>query len=316
MPNPVSQRLTVSTPELDAEELAWWQRFAACEQKFAWVQTPEIQSFLRGKYIRRIIRAASDDGRILDMGCGDGWLSVLLVEHGARSVVGVDFSAAQIELAQKSANEQGVSDRVSFRVTDASAGATAEKYDVVVAHAFLHHLTVSEIESALDAARGMVRDGGRLILLEPILYPLAKRTIFQRAISGLLFRLARNAGFVQGFGPLNRRPGEKELQMRRLLAERPLGRPPRGPSPKEMPFEPDDLEKLLKGRFTVIDRTPCLIASHLVAQESLLMELSSPKAARMLRWPLLWLARTLERILLASKPLPGNFWIFEMFICQ
>ena len=73
-------RWEVSPTDLDAAENAWWQEYADVEEEYCWVQTPAIQKFLRGSYISRIADSLSPNDVVLELGCGTGWLSVLLAE--------------------------------------------------------------------------------------------------------------------------------------------------------------------------------------------------------------------------------------------
>ena len=81
-------RLGSASAELNAAEHQWWARFSGLEERFCWVQTPVIQRFLRGEYLRLIVEAAAGEKRVLELGCGSGWLAVLLARMGARKIVG------------------------------------------------------------------------------------------------------------------------------------------------------------------------------------------------------------------------------------
>ncbi|MEN9519775.1 MAG: hypothetical protein RLZZ381_2363, partial [Cyanobacteriota bacterium] len=111
----VLSRLNTSTPKLDAQEVDWWEKFADVEEQFCWVQTPTMQKFFRGKYLQRIIELCSANASIAELGCGTGWLSILLAKMGAEKVFGLDFSEAQIQKARKGAIEAGVDRQVSFQ---------------------------------------------------------------------------------------------------------------------------------------------------------------------------------------------------------
>lgn len=54
--------------------------------------------------------------KILDVGCGSGRFCFAFAHRGAAKVVGIDFARAMIELADKLAAEQGVSEQCEFRV--------------------------------------------------------------------------------------------------------------------------------------------------------------------------------------------------------
>lgn len=63
---------------------------------------------------------ASSFRSVLDVGCGSGnWALAVARTYPEMSVAGVDISGRMIEFARAQATEQGVSDRVEFRVMDA-----------------------------------------------------------------------------------------------------------------------------------------------------------------------------------------------------
>jgi ubiquinone/menaquinone biosynthesis C-methylase UbiE len=69
---------------------------------------------------RLTIEALGDDAKgkkYLDLGCGSGRYAINLARLGAK-VVGLDFSAAMLELAKAYAKEEGVSSKVKFVETD------------------------------------------------------------------------------------------------------------------------------------------------------------------------------------------------------
>jgi len=78
--------------------------------------------------------SAGIDGRsVLELGCGRGELAAELAGAGAARVTGVDLSPDNIEAARQMAAEDGLGDRVEFRVGNA-AEATLPPHDVVVHH--------------------------------------------------------------------------------------------------------------------------------------------------------------------------------------
>jgi len=55
----------------------------------------------------------------LDLGCGIGGYDALLVEdHGAGEVIGIDIDAASLALAQQLAAQRGLEDRLDFRLVE------------------------------------------------------------------------------------------------------------------------------------------------------------------------------------------------------
>ncbi|MFD5078218.1 class I SAM-dependent methyltransferase [Streptomyces sp. NPDC058371] len=98
----------------------------------------------------------------LDLGCGTGSLSLLASERGHR-VTGVDLSPAMIGLARaKLAGRDAV-----FLVGDAAAPPVGEeRFDVVLVRHVLW--TLPDPGRVLRHWRGLLRPGGRLVLVEGV----------------------------------------------------------------------------------------------------------------------------------------------------
>jgi hypothetical protein len=95
-----------------------------------------------------------------------------------------------------------------------------------------------------------------------------------------------------------------------------VGEWPFGPSPKEVPFAPDELAGLLsRAGFRVVERSAELSRSGLVAQELLLAGLSQPRLWRRLTGPLLRVAVALDRRTVRRPTPPGDGWVFELSLC-
>jgi 2-polyprenyl-3-methyl-5-hydroxy-6-metoxy-1,4-benzoquinol methylase len=314
MSNPTNSRPEHTPPDIEKRELEWWQKFTELELRFSWVQTPAIQKILRGKYVRQIVKYAGRNGRILELGCGTGWLCFVLAESGAKEVCGVDFSPDQIAIAQSRAEAQGLANRVHFRCADGTQNnGLNELFDCVVAHAFLHHLNKAEISRTIASVPGLLKPNGTFILYEPVFHtskagtPMPLKLKWYYILSQLAYR-------GQRFGI--RHISQEEKYWRDLLAQRNWGIPPHGPSPKEMPFAPGELEDFLTPHFVIERQLACMTNSHCVMQEWLLRELSHPILTR---WLLPWVARAaawIDRELLKQNETLPNTWIFNMWICR
>jgi SAM-dependent methyltransferase len=90
--------------------------------------------------------------RILDVGCGDGFLTAKLAGLGC-NVVGVDASAAQVEAARKLG--------LDARVADAAGLAFASEFDAVFSNATLHWL--KDHDAVIDGAWRALKPGGRFV---------------------------------------------------------------------------------------------------------------------------------------------------------
>ncbi|WP_075217237.1 bifunctional 2-polyprenyl-6-hydroxyphenol methylase/3-demethylubiquinol 3-O-methyltransferase UbiG [Mongoliimonas terrestris] len=98
--------------------------------------------------------------RILDIGCGGGLVSEPLARLGA-TVVGVDPSATNVEVARLHADRAGVA--VDYRAATAEdLAAAGETFDVVLALEVVEH--VADVEAFLGLTARMVRPGGLMVV--------------------------------------------------------------------------------------------------------------------------------------------------------
>lgn len=296
---------------LDEAELAWWTQYGDVEEEYCWVQTAQIQRLLRGHYLRRIARAIPPGSRVLEIGCGSGWLSLLLARYGASQVHGVDLSPEQIERARAAAAASEVGQRVSFSCgtapsTDLPADAAPGRYEALVAHGVLHHLSDDEIHALLRTfSTRWASPEAQVFLVEPVQYRSAgaERTRLDAWVDRLI-HLPR-AGARVGL----RRFSPEEAALTARIDSR-------GDSPKEAPFRPGELETLLEPYLQVVRKTPVLNFSYLGAKNALLMRLSHPRRAERLLVPYLLSLRVLERLILRLSP--GATWLplFVLYECR
>jgi len=104
--------------------------------------------------------------RILDAGCGDGWLSVILAKRGAR-VDGLDVSREAVAMACSRAEANGVTRVTNFAVGSLYAMPFGDAaYDAVIGQAVLHHCG-DKARAARELQR-VLRPGGRAVFAEPL----------------------------------------------------------------------------------------------------------------------------------------------------
>ena len=109
------------------------------------------------KYGEDVVRqlAPRPGERILDLGCGTGYLTNLIAQAGAR-VTGIDSSASMIERAKATYTD------LDFRVMSATDMHFDIPFDAVFSNATLHW--VLDKEAAIDHIYHALRSGGRLLL--------------------------------------------------------------------------------------------------------------------------------------------------------
>ncbi|HEY3040777.1 MAG TPA: methyltransferase domain-containing protein [Pyrinomonadaceae bacterium] len=117
--------------------------------------------------------------RILDVGCGSGWLSEYFARLGYQ-MKGIDISPVLIEMSRERLarvpydvdHETGL--RCSFEVHDIEVGPLSEQFDAVICYDSLHHF---EDEGAvLHHIAAMLPVGGVLFILEGERPPLGSAT--------------------------------------------------------------------------------------------------------------------------------------------
>lgn len=100
--------------------------------------------------------------RILDVGCGTGFLALMLSEMG-HAVTGIDLAPQMLSVAQQKARRAGL--QVQFRLENATSLSDAEAcYDLVVARHVIWALP-DPVAGVKEWLR-VVRPGGRLALIE------------------------------------------------------------------------------------------------------------------------------------------------------
>lgn len=103
---------------------------------------------------------------VLDYGCGPGYRTRYLFDHGARQVTGIDISEGEIKQARLMAEREGFADKSRFLAVDAHATGLADhSFDLIVGEAVLHHL---DLRVALEEVKRILRPGGRAVFLEPM----------------------------------------------------------------------------------------------------------------------------------------------------
>ena len=113
--------------------------------------------------------------KALDVGCGTGFLALLLGELGHRAV-GVDLSEAMLAHARRKAKGSGFA--VTFDVGDAEAPPPdGAPYDVIIERHVIW--TLPHPKEALRAWHALLKPGGRVILIEGIFdMPSLSHTVY------------------------------------------------------------------------------------------------------------------------------------------
>ena len=105
------------------------------------------------------------DAKIADIGFGMGWSSIAMARaYPNARIDGLDLDQASVAAAQQLANDEGVGDRVRFRVQDAGDPVLSGQYDLATAFECVHDMA-NPVE-ALAAMRGLVGPGGTVLIVD------------------------------------------------------------------------------------------------------------------------------------------------------
>ena len=106
------------------------------------------------------IVANLNEGTILDLGTGPGYLPVEIAKSSATiNVIGVDLSRKLIKMARSNASKEGLADRLAFQSGNAGRLEFADSsFDMVISTGMLHSLkepvaVLQEIHRVLKAGR-------------------------------------------------------------------------------------------------------------------------------------------------------------------
>jgi ubiquinone/menaquinone biosynthesis C-methylase UbiE len=139
-----------------------------------WIKIERIPGVLASAYVKatkmvvesyycpvaREIAVNLNEGTILDLGTGPGYLPVEIVKRSPSiNVIGVDLSRKLIETAQSNAAKAGLTERLTFKVGNAGRLEFADySFDMVISTGMLHSLkdpvaVLREIHRVLKAGR-------------------------------------------------------------------------------------------------------------------------------------------------------------------
>ncbi|TDT15050.1 methyltransferase family protein [Ilumatobacter fluminis] len=107
--------------------------------------------------MRAMLPASLDGMRVLDLGCGYGWIARWAETAGAAEVVAVDVSEKMLSRAR----EFDDGGRIEYVLADVDAFEPTGSFDVVVSSLTLHYLT--RLDAVLERLASSIRPGGRFV---------------------------------------------------------------------------------------------------------------------------------------------------------
>lgn len=101
--------------------------------------------------------------RIVEFGCGTGWLSLIFAQRGY-DIVGIDISPDAIAMANQMRDERRLPN-ATFQTADYENVQISPPADYVIFHDALHH--AESEHDALTAAYQALKPGGMVVCIEP-----------------------------------------------------------------------------------------------------------------------------------------------------
>jgi ubiquinone/menaquinone biosynthesis C-methylase UbiE len=148
-----------------------------------WQDAELFEIFFGPEYRRFIEQAGTSGPAVLELGCGEGHLTLELARRGHR-VTAIDLSAERIERAQAKARDIGKEAQITFVVADLNiASLPSAAYDCVVAHDSLHH--IFDLKHLCDEVFKSLKPNGRFLVMDFVGMGPARR-IFAAALYALL----------------------------------------------------------------------------------------------------------------------------------
>lgn len=130
-------------------------------KRYIWCD-PKIEEILYGTMKKTLLASLPMHSvKVLDVGCGAGWLSLELARLG-HMVTGVDIAEKRVEIALNRATKECVS--IDYRAIPLEDLSPDEPFDMVVSYGSLHHFP--DVSGAVAKISSLLKDDGSLLLLE------------------------------------------------------------------------------------------------------------------------------------------------------
>lgn len=143
----------------------WSLQFSVCKDVL--IPRPDTETLVERALARMNALAAERPAdtplRIADVGTGSGCIAIALaVERPDIELIAIDVSPDALAVAQRNAEEHGVSDRIDFRVGNLLGDVPAASLDMVVSNPpYVASADLQTLEPELDFEPAQALDGGR-----------------------------------------------------------------------------------------------------------------------------------------------------------
>jgi len=130
-------------------------------KRYIWCD-PKIEAILYGAVKEALFAALPKEAvRILDVGCGAGWLALELARLG-HQVTGIDIAEKRVEIARDAAAGEGFS--INYQAIPLEELEVQVPFDVIVSYGSLHHFP--NVTEAVAKISDLLKDDGSFLLVE------------------------------------------------------------------------------------------------------------------------------------------------------
>ena len=180
-----------------------------------------------GQIYELIAETVAGEGRaILDIGCGTGNVSLECARRGA-TVVGIDIDPGMLEVAERKAENEGLSERISFLeigVGEMKSRFKESTMDACVSCLAFSELTSDERSYAIASAHSILKPHGTMVIADETRPRSATkrlfRSIIQLPVRALTYILTQSSTHPLGdISSELRQAGFVEIETKRLWGD-------------------------------------------------------------------------------------------------
>jgi ubiquinone/menaquinone biosynthesis C-methylase UbiE len=167
--------------ELIAKESRHWSEVRQDSNNPQIWHDPELfEIFFGNEYRQFVERVAANGPRVLELGCGEGNLTLELASRGM-DMTAIDLSADRIERAREKTKRLNPAIHPNWLVADLNTFPLPRNaFDCVVAHDSLHHIL--QLRSVCDEVAHALKPGGYFIVMDYV-----GMGIYRKLLAGFLY---------------------------------------------------------------------------------------------------------------------------------
>ncbi|MCX6134714.1 MAG: methyltransferase domain-containing protein [Ignavibacteriales bacterium] len=238
-----------------------------------WHDSVLFDIFFGAEYRHLVETAVAFGPRILELGCGEGNLTLELASRGMQ-VTGIDLSPERIARARAKAVKVRLQNAPTFVIGDLNTMELHRgEFDCVVAHDSLHHILT--LDRLCGEVNDSLRPGGRFLVIDYI-----GMGVFRRLVAGFLYAVLPTYQPYRTKWGLRKRFGAFLASEKTKRAS--LEDSASGTLHHDSPFEEITQSSMLHeigDRFTILEqRTFCPFWFYLVAKIRMFPSLRHPMA--------------------------------------